>query len=275
MKTLSAFAATTAFVLCAASPAGAWGPIGHRITAQIAQDNISGRTLAHVEEILGTEGLPEGSTWPDEQRSNPAPFWQKESSAWHYVTLPDGTDADTFPHPPEGDAETALEKFAAVLRDDNVSREEKALALRFVVHLAGDLHQPLHAGNGNDRGGNDVKVIWFGEPNNLHWVWDEGFIARQQLSYSEYAARLAQRTTPEQVIQWWETDPKVWIAESADLRARIYPTAENSRGGTGTQEDPYVLSWQYNYDWTPDEELRLQQAGIRIAAYLDRIFAGE
>jgi len=261
--------------MLAASPAGAWGPIGHRITAQIAQDNVSGHTLAHIKEILGTEELPESSTWPDEQRSNPAPFWQKESSPWHYVTLPAGTNAENFPHPPEGDAETALERFTKVLRDPAASREDKALALRFVVHIVGDLHQPLHVGNGTDRGANDVKVMWFDAPNNLHWVWDEGLIQRQQLSYSEYAKRLEQRTTPEEVIEWWNIDPKAWIAESAALRAKLYPTPENSRGGSGTAEDPYVLSWQYNYDWTPAEEQRLQQAGIRIAAYLDWVFGEE
>src|SRR6478609_6582011 len=87
-----------ALALCAslaatASPAAAWGPIGHRVSAALAERNISGRTRAHVEEILGSESLPEAATWPDEERSNPDPFW-KEVSPYHFVTLAPGQHAD-------------------------------------------------------------------------------------------------------------------------------------------------------------------------------------
>ena len=76
MFRLAAFALCASFA-AAASPAGAWGPIGHRVSAELAERNISGRTRAHVEEILGHEGLAEASTWPDEERSNPATFWDE------------------------------------------------------------------------------------------------------------------------------------------------------------------------------------------------------
>ena len=271
MKRLAAFLALSA---CVAAPAGAWGPIGHRITAQIAQDNVSGQTRARIEQILGAEELPEAATWPDEQRSNPDAFWQSEASPWHFVTLPVGDAPGALVHPPEGDAVTALEKFTAVLRDPAAPQAERARALRFVVHIVTDLHMPLHAGKPGDRGGNWVNVLWFDVPQNLHWVWDEGMILRQQLSYSEYTARLKARTTPEQVIEWWDADPDTWIGESTALRDRIYP-APGENGEDGSRERPIPLSYQYNYDWTPEMELRLQQAGIRAAAYLDWVFAGE
>ncbi len=209
--------------LLVSAPASAWGPTGHRVTAEIAEDNISGRTRAEIAAILGTEGLPESSTWPDEQRSNPIPFWQEEAGPYHYVTLPEGVDVDQLEHPPEGDAMTALARFTATLRDDTASQEDKALALRFIVHIVSDLHMPLHAGNGTDRGGNDVVVDWFDETTNLHWVWDEGMILRQQLSYSEYVDRLERRIGPEEVLGWWDEDPATWVAESTTLRDRIYP----------------------------------------------------
>lgn len=273
MHRLAAFIAMSGLAF-AAAPAAAWGPIGHRVTAQIAQDNASGQTRAHIEQILGHEELPEGSTWPDEQRSNPDEFWQRTSSPWHYVTLPVGDTPDQLVHPPEGDAASALERFTATLRDPAASPADKALALRFVVHLVTDLHMPLHVGKPGDRGGNDVKVQWFDEPvqQNLHWVWDEGLIMRQQLSYSEYAERLETRTTPEEVISWWDPRPETWMAESAALRDRIYP-APSAEGGQGTEESPFILRYQYVYDWTPEMELRLQQAGIRAAAYLDWVFS--
>lgn len=270
MSRLAAFALCAGFAV-AAAPAGAWGPIGHRVSAELAERNIDGRTRAYVETILGREGLAEAATWPDEERSNPAPFWD-EAGPWHYVTLPPGMPAAELEHPPEGDAVTALERFTAVLRDPSAGREDKALALRFVVHLVADLHMPLHAGKPGDRGGNDVKVTWFDQPQNLHWVWDEGIILRQQLSYSEYTARLAARTTPSEVLEWWDPHPDTWIDESAALRDRIYP-ATGPDQGLGTAESPVVLSWDYEWRWRPSVELRLRQAGVRLAAYLDWVFA--
>ena len=264
-----------AFALCAglaaaASPAAAWGPLGHRVSAALAERNISGRTRAHVVQILGREGLVEAATWPDEERSNPDPFW-KEVSPYHFVTLPPGEHADRLAHPPEGDAVTALERFTAVLRDPAARRQDKATALRFVIHLVPDLHMPLHAGKPGDRGANDVKVLWFDQPENLHWVWDEGIIDHQQLSFTEYADRLAGRTTPEQVLEWWDRRPATWIDESTALRDRIYPAAGPDLG-LGTTESPVVLSWSYEWQWRPSVELRLQQGGVRLAAYLDWVF---
>ncbi|TIX50728.1 S1/P1 nuclease [Alteraurantiacibacter aquimixticola] len=266
---LSALAA-----LLLAQPALAWGPIGHRTSAEIAENNISGHTRAKIAEILGHEGLPEASTAPDEERSNPDVFWQEVASPFHYVTLPPGQVAEDIVHPPEGDALTALDRFAATLRDDNASQEDKAVALRFIVHLVADLHQPLHAGSGTDRGGNDFIVSWFDTPTNLHWVWDEGMILRQQLSAAEYAERLEGRIGPAETIAWWDPRPESWITESAALRDRIYP-ATGGEAGMGTFEAPAVLQYRYHWEWMPVVEERLAMAGIRLAAYLDLVFAEE
>ena len=258
-------------LLCAA-PAYGWGPIGHRITADIAAANINGITRAKIEQILGDETLAEGSTWPDEQRSNPGDFWQKTASPWHYITISPDTPIAQLVHPPEGDALTALAHFSAILRDDNASLPDKALALRFVVHIVSDLHQPLHAGKSGDRGGNEFIVTWFDAPSNLHYVWDEGMILRQQLSFSEYSERLQRRTTPAQRIAWWEANPEQWASESATLRDRIYP-ATGPELGMGTADAPVRLQYRYLWDWKPAMELRLAQSGIRLAAYLDQVFA--
>ena len=275
MKRLAALLAVSGLALNAA-PVAAWGPTGHRIVAQIAQDNLSGQTRAHVEEILGREGLAEAATWPDEQKSNPAEFWRDEASPWHYITLKAEQKAKDLVHPLQGDAVTALEKFTQELRDPDTSPEERALALRFIVHLVGDLHQPLHAGKEGDRGGNDAMVQWFDDPvqRNLHWVWDEGMIDKQQISFTENADRLENRMTPQQVIQWWDPKPNDWINESIALRNRIYPMP-SAEYGNGTVEAPFKLEYHYVYDWKPSMELRLEQAGIRLAAYLDWVFSGD
>ncbi len=279
-------ALTAISALSLSVPAHAWGPTGHRVTAQIAQDNISGRTRAEIVEILGHEELPEASTWPDEERSNPALFWQETAGPFHYVTLPTGQEVGSIIHPAEGDALTALEGFTAVLRDDAASADDRALALRFVVHIVSDLHMPLHSGRGTDRGGNDFIVDWFGKETNLHWVWDEGMILRQQLSYSEYADRLERHMTAEEVLAWWEPAPGNWVAESVALRERIYPQTGPSAGpyggpdaepvpGLGTEEFPVALQYRYHWTWIQSAEERLAQSGIRLAAYLDMVFAEE
>ncbi len=275
MKRLAALLAVSGLALTTA-PAAAWGPTGHRIAAQIAQDNVSGQTRARIEQILGTEGLPESATWPDEQRSSPDEFLRKTAYPWHFVTLqhPEDGAADLV-HPPEGDAITALDKFTRELRDPATPPAERALALRFVVHIVADLHQPLHVGKDGDRGGNDIKVLWFDNPvpQNLHWVWDVGMIEKQGLSFTEYADRLEGRMTPGQVVSWWDPKPADWLAESIAIRNRLYP-APSAEYGNGTIEAPFKLEYHYAYDWTPTLELRMQQAGIRTAAYLDWVFGG-
>ena len=250
-----------ALSLVISSPASAWGALGHRITGAIADENLSGVARANVRILLGTEDLAEAATWPDDQKSNPADFWQKQASPWHYVTVREGDEYRTSDAPAEGDAITALTRFTATLRDPKASMEEKRLALRFIVHIIGDLHQPLHAGGGNDRGGNDLKVSWFGKSTNLHSVWDTAMIEQRSLSYSEYAGWLSRSITPQQIIAWNDVSPAAWTRESIALRKTIYPA------------DP-ALSWDYAYQHRAELEDRLKKGGVRIAAYLNWVFDG-
>jgi hypothetical protein len=249
-----------ALSLAVASPAHAWGPVGHRITGAIADENLSGLARANVRMLLGPEDLAEAATWPDDMKSDPDAFWQKQASPWHYVTVK-GDDYKPSDAPAAGDAMTALTRFTATLRDPRASIADKRLALRFIVHIIGDLHQPLHDGAGDDRGGNTVAVTWFGKPTNLHSVWDSALIEQRSLSYSEYANWLSRSITPQDVIAWNERDPAVWIHESIALRKTIYPT------------DP-ALSWDYAYQHRAEVDDRLKRAGVRIAAYLNWIFDG-
>jgi hypothetical protein len=209
-------------------------------------------------------------------RADPSPFWQKQASPWHYVTL----NGLTYDHaPPEGDALQALDKFSAVLKDPNASRADKQTALRFIVHLIGDLHQPLHAGKCCDKGGNDVKVTWFGKPTNLHAAWDSALVDEEQLSFTELAAKLERHISPTDVVAWWDVNPRDWVAESAEIRDTVYPTAaempkpvkgKKVKKGTPVLPD---LSYSYVYRFTPVMERRLEQGGVRLAAYLNTLFA--
>lgn len=252
-----------AALLCCAVPAGpafAWGQTGHRVTGAVAEHYLSGVARANVQLLLGTESLAEAATWPDDMRSDSDIFWQRTASPFHYVTVPQGRTYAQAGAPPEGDAVTALARFAQVLRDPNATLEDKRMALRFSIHIVGDLHQPLHAGRQGDRGGNDVRVTWFGAQTNLHSVWDSGMIDSRQLSHTELAEWLARAITPEQVISWSrDVDPRVWIAESVALREQVYPTN-------------MTLSYAYAYQHGEALDERLSRGGVRIAAYLNEVF---
>ena len=255
------------------SPAFAWGKTGHRVVAAIADTQLSGLARAHVEQILGPgESLDEAANWPDEMRAAPGEFWQKTATPWHYVTL----NGIIYDHaPPEGDALEALGRFSKMLQDPNASLADKQLALRFVVHLVGDLHQPLHVGKCCDRGGNDVKVTFFGKPTNLHAVWDSQLVDDEQLSFTELAAKLERRISPRDVVDWWDINPHDWISESAEIRDTVYPAPGTppKKGAKGKDKKVPELSYSYVYKFHPVMERRLSQGGVRLAAYLNALFA--
>jgi len=236
-----------------------WGQVGHRVTGAIAEQYLTPEAQRAIDRLLINEDLAEASTYADEMKANPSEFWKKTANPWHYVNVFDGKTYSDVAPPPEGNAVTALEMFSKQLKSKQSSFAEKQLALRFIVHIIGDLHQPFHAGNGIDRGGNDVKLKFFWEDSNLHRVWDSGLIDRQNLSYTEWTKILSRKISEQQANEWMEVDPKVWIAESAKLRINLYP--ENDK-----------LSWDYQYQNLPIVKKRLQMGGVRIAAYLNALF---
>ncbi|WP_439107419.1 S1/P1 nuclease [Congregibacter sp.] len=229
--------------------------MGHEIAARLAEPYLSPSARKAVEALLGKETLASASTWADRMRSDPSTFWQEEAGPYHYVTVPDGRRYQEVGPPPQGDAATALAQFALDLQDPNVSRERKRLALRFAVHIVQDLQQPLHVGNGRDRGGNQISVMMDGSRVNLHRVWDALLLESRQrtqdewLSYFRNSALLRQ---PEKR----DADPLVWIAESAALRESLYPV-------------PATINAAYLRRELPRAEARLAQAGIRTAAWLN------
>ena len=253
---------TSLLLLLVSCQALGWGSTGHRAAAGIAERYLSPEARLAVREILGAETLAEASTWPDFMRSDPSEFWQRTANPWHYVTVPAGKTYKEAGAPREGDAYTALKRFSDDLRERGSSPKDQALALRFIIHIVGDLHQPLHAGNGKDRGGNDARVTYFGQSTNLHRVWDSELIDGEQLSYSEWIDWLDNRISGEDFRAWNDPDPLVWIAESVELRDRLYPESPD-------------LSWRYSYDWISAVRQRISQAGVRTAAYLNTLFADE
>ena len=255
-----AVALSAVMALCAATPAFGWGQTGHRVTGAIAEQNLSPLSQAALMELLPHGSLAEASTHADEMRSNPSEFWQKTASPWHYVSVPEGKEYHEVGAPPQGDAVTALKQFTETLKSKTATIDEKRLALQFIVHIVGDLHQPLHAGNGTDRGGNDVKVRFFWQDSNLHRVWDSQMLDQRDLSYTEWTEWLTKTITSQDIRDWATTDVMVWIKESTEIRDTIYPENANN------------MSYDYLYNHLPTAKKRLQMAGIRIAMYLNEVF---
>ena len=267
--------ALAAAALLLPSPALAWGKTGHRVIAAIADTQLSGLARAQIEQILGPgESLDEAANWPDEMRSAPGNFWQKTSVPWHFMDF-NGIVYDRAP--PEGDALEALHHFTAVLKDANASVPEKQEALRWIVHLVGDLHQPLHVGRPGDEGGGKIAVTFFGKPSNLHVVWDSGIPDNEQLSFTELAAKLERHLAPRDIIADWDVNPRDWVSESAEVREQIYADLPKPKKPVRKMKKGQSLlpdvGYSYVFKFQPVIERQLQRGGVRLAAYLNAIFA--
>lgn len=255
--------AQVAFVLLFTTPASllAWGPIGHRVVGRIAANHLTDEAAVAVACLIGPEGLDQASTWADEIRNDPN--WQpplKNPSPWHFISIDDNETLETTARDPKGDVLEAIERFSAVLRDPQATRQAKQEALRFVVHFVGDVHQPLHVGRRADRGGNSIEVTLFNQKTNLHSVWDGGLIESEKLSFSELAAFIDHPTLME--LQAWQSAPPAdWVKESKAVREQVYKIGDGK------------LSFQYAFDNMPLIKQRLLQAGVRLAGLLNSIFA--
>jgi hypothetical protein len=247
----------TVALLLLARPAFPWGATGHRVVGRIAEHHLSEAAARGVACILGPESLAQVATWPDEIRSDPA--WER-ATPWHFFSIDDGETFESTAKSPQGDVIEAIGRFSKVLRDPAAARGDKAEALKFLVHFVGDIHQPLHVGRRADRGGNSIRVNWFGENTNLHSVWDEKILESEKLSFTEVAQFIDHPTDGE--IQAWQSGGVLdWAKESAEVRQRVYDIGDGK------------LSYAYQYLNAPLVKRRLVQAGVRLAGLLNAIFA--
>ncbi|MFC4347389.1 S1/P1 nuclease [Kordiimonas lipolytica] len=252
-----------ALVVMMGQAAQAYGPTGHRVIAELASRHLSPEAAAAVKELLGDEFMAEAANWPDEMRSNPDEFWRRTASPFHYINLPDGETYEESVKNPAGDAVTALAAFTATVKDKDAPLAERQKALRFIIHIVGDLHQPLHAGRAEDWGGNRIDVVWFEEMSNLHKVWDEDLINYKLLSFSEWVRFLEPKIKPDDIATWQDSEPLDWVRELIAMRGEVYNV------GSG------ILSYDYVYKYTPVIKQQLSKGGIRLAGYLNQMFASE
>lgn len=248
---------TALFIFCVIiySNSYGWGQTGHRVAGQIAYNHLSKKVRKQIDNILDGRSIAMVSNFMDEIKSEPL---YDSLGPWHYCTIPDGEKYTTAPE--EGDVIHAINTYIQLLKSGNLTKEEEAFSLKCLIHLIGDIHQPLHVGNGTDRGGNDIKVTYFWQSSNLHRVWDTGIIDGQNLSFTEYVDWIDTPTTA-QIDQWKNDDIMVWAKESMSYRSQLYDLPENKK-----------IYYRYNYDNIATVNSRLLKAGIRLAGVLEDIY---
>ena len=203
------------------SPAYPWGSKGHEIVVAITETQLSDSARRRIKELYpqGTT-LADASTWPDK-----AGRQIRDMDPYHYVNFP--KDANAYDHQRDCKLRNciieAIAWYMQVLKLPDAPRNEKRIALRFIAHLVGDIHQPLHAGFAEDRGGNSVDVRFNGRKDNLPSFWDTALVQLEEGTPSEIAARIQPVVTSDDVQQWQQGSPAEWALESlAIVRAQVY-----------------------------------------------------
>lgn len=257
-----------------------WGGIGHQTVGEIAERNLTSNAQTAITDILGPERLALSAIWPDDVRDDPdfAAF-----SPYHFISLDDAI-YESLPdheHAPK-DSMTILKKIPDLLKDPNVPRSTKIVALKYLVHVVGDVHQPLHIGKKNDHGGNACKVQWDRQTVSLHQVWDgkiiEFDIARLKAGRSplrvynfiNYAEDIIKTHTL--VEGQLNLDFYSWIRESQLLRVNAYPkNAPQSFCKNDSTEFP-LIDEDYKKSGALITEERIFLGGMRLAHLLNDIF---
>lgn len=244
--------ATTLFLVGAAL----WGALGHRAMALATLEHLTPMARAELRELLGPDSaVASASVWADAHRVT-----HPETAPWHFVNIPlDAAGYDRATQCREDACVVeAIHRFERRLADRALPREERIDALRFLIHFVGDLHQPLHAADHGDRGGNQLAVQFFDQRRNLHWVWDVGLLEYGEWPEDLLVAELSRRSAelgpqPGTVEAWAE---EAWRI----AKERAYPDAiKGSR-----LEDAYAR---------PNLEVavtQLARSALRLAALLNR-----
>ncbi|HEX2933533.1 MAG TPA: S1/P1 nuclease, partial [Candidatus Binatia bacterium] len=206
-----------------------------------------------IEKILpGNMTLADAAIWPDHEGRSIRDF-----DPLHYVTIPDNAGGyDEARDCPERNCMVeALSWFSKVIADKDAPIMLRRLALYYVAHLVGDMHQPLHAGRVSDSGGTGISVSYRGATTNLHFFWDTNLVEMETENDEEVAKRLTANLTEEERLKWQAGDPQQWTNESLMLvRSHAYKT-----GSSAELSDEYVEKAR------PIVRQRLAQAGIRLA----------
>jgi len=239
-----------------------WGVVGHRAIGRIAENHLSKNARNEVRNLLGYESMAMVSTYADEVRSYKE---HAHTGPWHYVNIPLGLDYTTFKSQldtlSKPNVYKAINNCVADLKNPAKSKPEKVYALKFLIHLVGDLHQPMHLGRAEDQGGNKIDVKFMPKETNLHGLWDTGLIDYAGMTYLE----LAQETDvlKKKDIKIYQQDEITkWAFESYKISEDLYAEAAQNK------------NFDFNYYPKHAREVhrRLAMAGVRLAGLLNAIY---
>jgi hypothetical protein len=248
------------------SPVLAWGQEGHQIIALIAAHDLTPKARAGVARLLGDDvdhEMAVVSTWADEVRPK-----MRETAPWHYVDIPIGSAGfDASRDCPHDDCVVAqIERDEAIISDPRFPRDAQAEALKFLIHFVGDLHQPLHASDNHDRGGNSVRVVLRGASENLHRVWDTDVVEALGTDPNAVASDLEARITLTQRDAWSKGSTVDWANDSFGVASReIYAKLPAT-------SDTINLADNYAAGESDVVRMQLEKAGVRLGALLNRAF---
>lgn len=247
------------FIFTGFSGMDVWGPTGHRATGEIAEKYLTNRAKRKIDKLLEGESLAFVSTHADEIKSDKK---YSKFHAWHYVNMPLDGNYETADKNPKGDLVTGIDYCVQTLKDENSSISDKRFYLKMLVHLVGDLHQPMHVGQKEDKGGNTIQVQWFKKGTNLHRVWDSNMLEEWGMSYAELANN-AKDLSKEEIKEIKKGTVLDWVKDTHKLTKKVYNSVETGEN----------LRYRYSYDHFPIVRDQLQKGGIRLAKLLNEIFS--
>lgn len=235
-----------------------WNSTGHRTVGKIADNYLNGSTKRKIKKLLNGKSLAFVSTFADEIKSDKR---YNDFYTWHYINMPLDSNYEDSEKNPNGDLVTGIAYCKKVIKDPNASNDDKAFYLKLLIHFIGDLHQPMHVGLEEDKGGNDFKLQWFYKDTNLHRVWDSDMINSFDMGYIELTEN-ADVLTSKQVKAIQEGTVIDWVNETHILSNKVYASVKEGEN----------LRYRYSYDHFETVRSQLQIAGIRLAKVLNDLF---
>lgn len=237
-----------------------WGQKGHDVISYIAECNLSETTRAAVDSLLDGKSIVYYANWLDNASHTPQYEYTK---TWHYKNIDPDQTYESAPLNPKGDIVVALQTEIADLKTGKLSKEEASLALKIIVHLMGDIHQPMHMGRLSDLGGNKHKVVYFNRDNNLHAIWDSQLVeSSHKWSYTEWKDQIMRGVTSEKMTEYMEGCVYSWGKETYQIAKAVYDATP----------EYHKVSYDYIAEWTPTIELQFLKSGLRLADVLNGIF---
>jgi hypothetical protein len=239
----------------------AWGRMGHGIVDEIAQTRLLPEVKTKIRKNFNIKALSDVANWADSVRK------KRAQGPWHYCNIKESewTYMKNRDCPDGACVVEKIRDFSRILIDELVSLKKRKEALMYLIHFVGDVHQPLHLGNARDRGGNDIRVSFKGKSTDLHALWDRKLIYLAGKSLVQYARGLSLRTTSSESKKWKSSGVTEWANESRALalnHAYMLDPARKMR-----------LSKKYIERSREIIELRLSQAGVRLAGLLNRLLS--